>query len=379
MARDALRLPRSLHPGAWWLWALGMATAASRTTNPLLLGLILAVLSCVVAARRGDAPWARGFRVYLLASLVIIAIRVGFRILLDGQYGATVLFTLPEIPLPEAARGIRIGGPVSLEGILAAFYEGLRLATLLCCFGAASVLADPKRLLKSLPSALYEVGVAVTVALTFAPQLIESAQRVRRARRLRGDSGRGRHFVRRVAVPVVEDALDRSLSLAAAMDARGYGRTAEMPRRLRVLTGALVLLGLGGVCVGTYGVLDGTTPRWLGAPMLVLGAALAAGGFLISGRRIHRSTYRPDPWRGAEWAVALSGFAAAAVLFLTERVNPDELNPSLNPLQWPTLAVLPVLGIAIGLLPAFIAPPVARSTRPKPLQPVPAVASGRAS
>ena len=32
------RLPRTLHPGAWWLWALGLATAASRTTNPLLLG-----------------------------------------------------------------------------------------------------------------------------------------------------------------------------------------------------------------------------------------------------------------------------------------------------------------------------------------------------
>ena len=38
------RLPRPLHPGAWWLWALGLATAASRTTNPLLLGLILVLL-----------------------------------------------------------------------------------------------------------------------------------------------------------------------------------------------------------------------------------------------------------------------------------------------------------------------------------------------
>src|ERR671939_669735 len=25
----------ALHPGAWWLWALGLGTAASRTTNPL--------------------------------------------------------------------------------------------------------------------------------------------------------------------------------------------------------------------------------------------------------------------------------------------------------------------------------------------------------
>ena len=71
-----------------------------------------------------------------------------------------MLFTLPEIPLPAAAAGIRIGGPVSLEGVLAALYDGLRLATLLICIGAANALANPKRLLKSLPGALYELGVA---------------------------------------------------------------------------------------------------------------------------------------------------------------------------------------------------------------------------
>ena len=30
----AQRLPRDLHPVAWWLWALGLAAAASLTTNP---------------------------------------------------------------------------------------------------------------------------------------------------------------------------------------------------------------------------------------------------------------------------------------------------------------------------------------------------------
>ena len=29
--------PRNLHPGAWWLWAIGLAAAASRTQNPLPL------------------------------------------------------------------------------------------------------------------------------------------------------------------------------------------------------------------------------------------------------------------------------------------------------------------------------------------------------
>ena len=46
-----MRLPRELHPGAWWLWALGLAAAASRTTNPLLLVLVLVVVVVVTVAR----------------------------------------------------------------------------------------------------------------------------------------------------------------------------------------------------------------------------------------------------------------------------------------------------------------------------------------
>ena len=37
-------LPRDLHPLAWWSWAIGLATAASLTTNPLLLLLMTLLL-----------------------------------------------------------------------------------------------------------------------------------------------------------------------------------------------------------------------------------------------------------------------------------------------------------------------------------------------
>ncbi|HBF85621.1 MAG TPA: cobalt ABC transporter permease, partial [Streptomyces sp.] len=57
----ALRAPaasrgNAVPAGAWWLWALGLATAASRTTNPLLLGLLVGVAGYVVAAPRPGAP-----------------------------------------------------------------------------------------------------------------------------------------------------------------------------------------------------------------------------------------------------------------------------------------------------------------------------------
>lgn len=356
------RLARPLHPAAWWLWALGLAAASTRTTNVLTLLMFAGVAFCVVSFRRSDAPWAQGFGLYLRLGLVIIAIRVIFRVLLGTSTGGTILFTLPEVQLPEAAAGIRLGGPVELEGVLAAVYEGVRLATLLLCLGAANMLADPKRLLKSLPAALHELGVAVTVALMVAPQLVASSQRIRKARRLRGTEQRVRGVITGILLPVLEDALDRSLVLASAMDSRGYGRTADQPPGVRRVTSILVLAGVAGVCIGTYGVLDATTPRALGAPMLLAGCLLAIGGIKLAGRRVRRTVYRPDPWQLPEWLVVACGFGAAAIMFAAASIDPDNLYPSLQPLRWPTLGILPVLAGALALLPAWLAPPVPAST-----------------
>jgi len=355
----ALRLPRIVHPIAWWIWAIGLATAATRTTNPLLLALVLGVAGTVVAARRTEAPWARAFKFYLLIGIAVITIRVVFRIVFGGgdSTGEHVLFTMPHIPLPGFISGVRLGGAVSAENVLAATYDGLRLATLLCCIGAANTLANPKRALRVLPAALYELGVSITVAVTVAPQLVESAQRVHRARKLRGDTARGRRAIRGVAMPVLHDTLERSFQLAAAMDSRGYGHAGAVPVRARRVTTALLLTGLLGLTIGLYGVLDTSTPRVLGAPMLGAGIGLAGAGLLLGGRRVHRTRYRPDPWAFAEWATALSGVAAAIAMIAVGSHDAGALNPSIFPPAWPTLPLLPAAAILLAVLPALLTPP----------------------
>ncbi|MEV4847416.1 CbiQ family ECF transporter T component [Micromonospora matsumotoense] len=379
---SAARLPRGLHPGAWWLWALGLATAASHTTNPLLLALLVAVAALTVLRRRTDAPWALAFRMYLVLGAVIIAMRVVFRIIFGGGQGEHLLVSLPEIPLPAWAAGIRLFGPVAVEQVLGGFYDGLRLATMLVCLGAANALANPKRLLKAVPGALYAVGTAVVVALSVAPQLVESVLRVRRARRLRGATGRGMRALRGIALPVLADALDRSLALAAAMDSRGYGRTAAVPAGQRAATGALVLGGLVGVCAGTYGLLDTTGPGYLGLPMLLAGLAVAVTGMLLAGRRVRRSRYRPDRWQPAELLVAGCGLAAAALTLFAGSVAPELVYPPVSPLTWPEVTPLMLLAVAVAAGPAWLAPPPGLpSTRP-PTVAVPvsdAMASTRAS
>ncbi|MCX4822748.1 energy-coupling factor transporter transmembrane protein EcfT [Streptomyces sp. NBC_01142] len=358
---SALRAPvagrsNALHAGAWWLWALGLATAASRTTNPLLLGLLVGVAGYVVAARRTDAPWARSYGAFVKLGLVVIAIRVLFSVVLGSPIpGTHVLFALPEVPLPDWARGVRIGGRVSAEQLVFALYDGAKLATLLICVGAANALANPARLLKSLPGALYEVGVAVVVAMTFAPNMVADVVRLRTARRLRGRPTGGIKAIVQIGLPVLEGALERSVAVAASMDARGYGRMADVPPAVRRTTTVLTLGGLLGVCAGSYGLLDATGLGY-GVPLLVAGLLAAAGGLWLGGRRSVRTRYRPDRWDLRSWLVAGSGVAVGALMIRAGTSAPEALHPGVVPLIAPTLPLWPAASILVGLLPAFIAP-----------------------
>ncbi len=350
-------IPRALHPLAWWLWALGLAVAASRTTNPLLLGAVVGVATWVVLARRSDAPWSRAFKFYVAAGLVVVLLRVVFRVIFGGGQGATVLLHLPEFVLPQPAAGIHLFGDVTAESLLVGAYDGLRLATMLICLGAANALANPRRLLRSMPPALHELSTAVVVALSVFPQLAESVVRVTRARRLRpGSDRRGFSAIRSTVIPVLEDALDRSLLLASSMDSRGYGRSGDRSRRTSSLTAALMVTGLAGICVGVYALLDGTTPRFLAAPALATGVVVGVGGIASSGRGVTRSTYRPDRWRAPELVTVSAGLSAALLVYLTSHVDPGNLNPSLSPLSWPQLPALALFGILLGLVPAFVTP-----------------------
>ncbi|WP_055540341.1 CbiQ family ECF transporter T component, partial [Streptomyces neyagawaensis] len=345
-----------LHPLAWWLWALGLATAASRTTNPLLLALLIAVAGYVVATHRTDAPWARSYTAFVKLGLAVLVIRLAFAVVLGSPVpGTHILLTLPEVPLPDWAQGIRLGGRVTAEGVLFALYDGLRLAALLICVGAANALANPARLLKSLPGALYEAGVAVVVAMTFAPHLVADVQRLRAARRLRGRPDRGIRGLLQVGLPVLEGALERSVALAAAMDSRGYGRTAEVPARVRRTTAALTLGGLLGVCAGTYGVLTAAGGAY-GLPVLLTGLAAALAGLRLGGRRSPRTRYRPDPWGVRASLVGASGAAVAVLLVLCGAYDSAALHPTVVPLTAPELPLWPAAALLVGLLPAFAAP-----------------------
>ena len=350
--------PRLLHPIAWWLWALALGAAALRTTNALLLGLLIAAAWVVVAARRPNAPWARSFGTFLRFGIAVVVLRMLLGVVFTARIPGQVVFTLPQLTLPSWAAGVAIGGPVTAESLVNSFQQGLQLATLLVCVGAANSLASPYRLLRAVPSVLYELGVVVTVALSFAPQTVTTAASVRDARRLRGRPHRGLRSIRGLAVPVLEGALERSLDLAASMDSRGYGRRGDVAPARRHLGQAATLAGALCITIGLFGVLDPGAPRLLGLPLVGLGAIVLAASMHASRATASRSRYRGDPWRAPEWITVLSGAMVVATLVVAGHANAQALRPPYSPLHAPTLPLLPLLGILGATLPAFLTPPL---------------------
>ena len=364
------RAARALHPVAWWLWALALAAAASRTLNPLLLGAIIGVAALVVASRRTEAPWAASFRAFLLLGAAVLGVRLVFEALFGAPIPGTTLLTLPEVTLPAWMAGVRLGGDVTVEALVAAFYSGLQLVAILACVGAANALANPTRLLKSVPGALYEVGVAVVVALTLIPSALTHLQLIREARRLRGQPSRGIASVARTATAVLAGALERSLALAAAMDSRGFGRLRPLPAGERRVTATLTLSGLISLLVGGYALLDASTSPLAAVALLALGAALSLTGLHRANRRAVRTVYRPDPWRWPETVTVASGAITVAVYTVVAVAMPLTMLPTTNPLTWPALPLVPLLATLLAAAPALAAPPVPSTSGVNTTRPV---------
>lgn len=349
-------IARWVHPAAWWAWAIAAALCASFTTNPLLLASIIVSCGVVVTARRPLAPWGRSFRFFLIIGLVIVLFRMLAQVLLVGSWvsvNTAPLFVLPQLQLPALLGGLTIGGPVVLDALLAGFYDGLRLATIIIALGAAQSLASPSRLLKAAPTAIYDLGVSITIAITFLPMLVSDIQRVRTFRRLRGRPVRGVRAWRAIALPVLHGALERSVALAASMDSRGYGSHDRSPRQSRQAA-ALLAVGFLLVTMGMFAILSAT----LSAPIAVL--LLLAGGITLFAAmralRTPRTRYRPDHWGMVEWGVTATGAVALAGMAILAISSPTVAHPPTSPASWPQLSAWALTLVALAL-PALFTPP----------------------
>lgn len=298
----------ALHPASWWILGLALATAASLTTGWANELLVISSAVAVMLICREEAPWSRSVSFYLWLGAFVVAVRVLFRIIFNSGYTETAIaFSLVEVNVG----GVRLLGSVSWLTLEAAATDGLRLAAIIISIGMANTLANPKRLLKSTPGALYEVATAMTVAINLAPQLIESLQRVRRARGLRGRS-RGISALNSIVIPALEDTIEQSLGLAASMDARGFGRKGNLTRFQQHTSRVLSLGGMLLIVLASYFLLA-TSSQALALTLLIAGVLALAATIRLASERNLRTRYRRQNPGIKDIFVALLSLAIVAL------------------------------------------------------------------
>jgi energy-coupling factor transport system permease protein len=116
-----------------------------------------------------------------------------------------------------------IGGPLTLEASLFGLSTGVGIAAAVLAAAPLSLVLQPHALVDALPGALARTGAAIGTALNLIPGIARSATEIRDAQRMRGWRSRRVREWPDLAVPVVLTALEGSITLAEAMEARGYG------------------------------------------------------------------------------------------------------------------------------------------------------------
>lgn len=321
---------------AWLLWAGAGSAVAISTRNPIYLLLILLIATVVDRAtahlRRRQLP----FRPQPLVAFAVVAGALLNALL--ARVGETELFELPPV------------GAVTLEAAAWGATSGLALGTIYAFFFTFNQVTAVPDLVRLAPRAFRELGIVVTIALTFVPEATRAYERVREAQAVRGHRLRGARDLIPLAVPLVVGGLERSMGLAEAMVARGYGATAS--QRLPFRTQALLTLGLAGLLGGWLAYLSAPDGPMRTVALLGLGAGAAATTLAISaaGRAAPRSNYRLVQWRPRDSVVAAGSLlAGSAVAFLPLSYSPYPrlILPDVDP-----LVALTALGL---LAPALVA------------------------
>jgi energy-coupling factor transport system permease protein len=93
-------------------------------------------------------------------------------------------------------------------------------------------------------------------------------------------------------IPVLEDAIDSSLSLAASMDSRGFGRRGDLSKSLVLGARLSSLLAVALLAIGSFALLVGQT-QTLGWVLISLGIVASFATIRINSKSQIRTRFEP--------------------------------------------------------------------------------------
>jgi energy-coupling factor transport system permease protein len=349
------------HTWTWVAWLVAAAVPAFTLRNPLYLVLVLGAAWIVYATLGRTSPIGSSWGAFVKIGIFFFALAIPFNAL-SIHVGQVILFQLP-------ASWPIIGGPVTLEAIVAGTVSGLALLTIVIVFAAFNSVVDHYQLLQSTPGFLFQAGVVISIAITFVPQMVLSAREIRQAQQIRGHRIRGIRDLLPLIIPLLASGLERAIQLAETMEARGFGGTIQpLARRQTIYPQVGTLAALLALLAGLFMVTYFPAQRLWGWALAVLGVVALAAVFGLQGKRVHRTRYRRLKWQARDTAVACASAIVLGVVLVARAVIPE----ALIYIPFPPNSLLPPFSPWVGAvllllaLPAVLVPrPAARGAREK--------------
>ena len=343
----AIARTADLHPLAWGAWLSAGIAMVFLTSNPLYVALILLSALVVYASRR--TATRRALDVLLIAGVAIALVTIPLN-LLTGSSGATQMFDLPSVTLPGWLASVTFGGPVTAESLVYAGTHAMTIAAVLAMVCAFNAAVDHFKLLKYTPAGLAQLGVIVTISLLLVPETLRRVASLQEARRVRGHDASLRS-VPSLLLPMLGEALERSVQRAESLDARGFGRLA-LPANAGETLVAGVCLAVSAASSFAYYYY----PAWrIGS---VSGLAIGLAGIVIVGlrqaRRSGATRLSRDRVSTADGVVVAGAIAGVVAMLVARAASLGGVSylPFPNVVS-PQLHVLPVMACLALLAPAL--------------------------
>ena len=200
--------------------ALALLSACVITALVASHPLSLAALAAALLVLMLRASWRRA-RLYLLG-IAVSSLSLFLIWPLTAHVGSHPLWNGPIVPVLGSI-------DVTWEELSAGAIQALRLAIVALAFAVWALRLDHDRLVREVRLARRSV-LTVALATRLIPTLERDAAGFVEALRGRGVPVQGLRGRARLLAPLVASSLERGLTLAESMEARGYGRRGRPPR-----------------------------------------------------------------------------------------------------------------------------------------------------
>jgi energy-coupling factor transport system permease protein len=206
-----------------------------------------------------------------------------------------------------------------------------------------------------MPDQLSTAAVAGSVAFAFIPQTAVAFREIREAQLARGHRFRGIRDAIPLLVPLLTGGLERAVTMAEALESRGFGAPLGAERRRNWTRSAALVLGLASLSASGYFLSVGKVLEC----GVATGAALVVLGFGVRGNRpvVSRTRYREMVLAGRDLAVMIGAGLTAAITIAVLAFDDPAIRYNPYPtLDAPRVNLLLLTSYALLLVPAFVTP-----------------------